>query len=151
MKSFIAKPQEVEHKWYIIDAEGKTLGRLSTEVASILRGKRKPIYTPHVDTGDYVIIINADKVILTALVEAANDATLNLATDNGGAIGITPDATSTTTVAGTAGTKQVETASIVGTVTVDGNMGIDFTAGGLTERALVPGDVLLCVHFVLPS
>lgn len=65
MKSFIAKPNEVERKWYVIDAEGKTLGRLSTEVASILRGKRKPIYTPHVDTGDYVILVNCDKVVLT--------------------------------------------------------------------------------------
>lgn len=65
MKSFIAKPHEVERKWYLIDAEGKTLGRLSTEVASILRGKRKPIYTPHVDTGDYVIIVNAEKVAVT--------------------------------------------------------------------------------------
>ena len=65
MKSFIAKPHEVERKWYIIDADGKTLGRLSTEVASILRGKRKPIYTPHVDTGDYVIIINAEKIVVT--------------------------------------------------------------------------------------
>lgn len=65
MKSFIAKPNEVERKWYIIDAEGKTLGRLSSEVASILRGKHKPIYTPHVDTGDYVIVINAEKVVLT--------------------------------------------------------------------------------------
>lgn len=65
MKSFIAKPHEVERKWYIIDAEGKTLGRLCTEVASILRGKRKTIYTPHVDTGDYVIVINAEKVEVT--------------------------------------------------------------------------------------
>lgn len=65
MKSFIAKPHEVERKWYIIDAEGKTLGRLATEAASILRGKRKPIFTPHVDTGDYVIIINAEKVEVT--------------------------------------------------------------------------------------
>ena len=65
MKSFIAKPHEVVRKWYIIDAEGKTLGRLATEVASILRGKRKTIYTPHVDTGDYVIIINAEKVEVT--------------------------------------------------------------------------------------
>lgn len=65
MKCFIAKPLEVVHEWYIIDAEGKTLGRLSTEVASILRGKRKPIYTPHVDTGDYVIIINAEKIEVT--------------------------------------------------------------------------------------
>lgn len=65
MKSFNAKPNEIERKWYIIDAEGKTLGRLSSEVASILRGKHKPIYTPHVDTGDHVIIINAAKIVLT--------------------------------------------------------------------------------------
>jgi len=65
MKSFIAKPREVVKKWYVIDAEGKTLGRLSTEAASILRGKKKPIYTPHVDTGDYVIVINAEKVEVT--------------------------------------------------------------------------------------
>ena len=65
MKSFIANPQEAERKWYVIDAEGKTLGRLATEAASILRGKRKPIFTPHVDTGDYVIIINAEKVEVT--------------------------------------------------------------------------------------
>lgn len=65
MKSFIAKPNEVERKWYVIDAEGKTLGRLSTEVATLLRGKHKPIYTPHVDTGDHVIVINCDKVVLT--------------------------------------------------------------------------------------
>lgn len=65
MKSFIAKPHEVERKWYIIDAEGKTLGRLATEAASILRGKRKPIFTPHVDTGDYVIVINSEKVEVT--------------------------------------------------------------------------------------
>lgn len=65
MKSYNAKPQEIERKWYLIDASGKTLGRLSTEIASILRGKRKPIYTPHVDTGDHVIIINAEKVKLT--------------------------------------------------------------------------------------
>lgn len=65
MKSFIAKPNEIERKWYIIDAEGKTLGRLSTEIASILRGKHKPIFTPHVDTGDYVIVINAEKIVMT--------------------------------------------------------------------------------------
>ena len=65
MKSFIAKPNEVERKWYVIDAEGKTLGRLSTEVAKLLRGKHKPTYTPHVDTGDHVIIVNCDKVVLT--------------------------------------------------------------------------------------
>ncbi len=65
MKSYIAKPQEVERKWYVLDADGKTLGRLASEAASILRGKKKPIYTPHVDTGDYVIIINAEKVEVT--------------------------------------------------------------------------------------
>ncbi len=65
MKSFVAKPLELERKWYIVDAEGKTLGRMASEVASVLRGKHKPIFTPHVDCGDYVIIINADKVVLT--------------------------------------------------------------------------------------
>ena len=65
MKSFIAKPQEVERKWYVVDAEGKTLGRLASEVAMILRGKRKPIYTPHVDCGEFVVIINCDKAVLT--------------------------------------------------------------------------------------
>lgn len=63
--TFIAKPAEVQRKWYVVDAAGQTLGRLSTAVASILRGKHKPIYTPHVDTGDFVIIINADKVKFT--------------------------------------------------------------------------------------
>ncbi len=65
MKSYIARPQEIERKWYVLDAEGKTLGRLASEAASILRGKKKPIYTPHVDTGDYVIVINAEKVEVT--------------------------------------------------------------------------------------
>lgn len=65
MKSYIAKPQEVEHKWYVIDAEGKTLGKLASEATSILRGKKKPIYTPHVDCGDYVIVVNAEKVHVT--------------------------------------------------------------------------------------
>lgn len=65
MNTFSAKPHEVERKWYVIDAEGKTLGRLCTEAASILRGKKKPIFTPHVDTGDYVIIINAEKIEVT--------------------------------------------------------------------------------------
>ena len=65
MKSFMAKPQEIERKWLVIDADGLVLGRLATEVATILRGKNKPIYTPHVDTGDYVIVINADKIRLT--------------------------------------------------------------------------------------
>ncbi|CAM4341608.1 50S ribosomal protein L13 [Bacillus manliponensis] len=63
--TFMAKANEVERKWYVVDAEGKTLGRLSTEVASILRGKNKPTFTPHVDTGDHVIIINAEKIHLT--------------------------------------------------------------------------------------
>ncbi|MBC8588160.1 50S ribosomal protein L13 [Paratissierella segnis] len=65
MKSFMAKTEELERKWYVIDAEGKVLGRLATEVATILSGKNKPTYTPHVDTGDYVIIINAEKIKLT--------------------------------------------------------------------------------------
>ena len=64
-KTLSAKPHEIERTWYVVDAEGKTLGRLSTEIAKILRGKHKPIYTPHVDTGDYVIVINADKVRVT--------------------------------------------------------------------------------------
>lgn len=63
--TYMAKPNEVERKWYIVDAEGQTLGRLATEVASILRGKHKPTFTPHVDTGDNVIIINAEKIHLT--------------------------------------------------------------------------------------
>ena len=65
MKSYIAKPQEVEHKWYVIDAKGNRLGKLASEAASILRGKKKPIYTPHVDCGDYVIVVNAEKVHVT--------------------------------------------------------------------------------------
>ncbi|KXZ39016.1 large subunit ribosomal protein L13 [Alkalithermobacter thermoalcaliphilus JW-YL-7 = DSM 7308] len=65
MKSYIAKPNEVQRKWYIIDAEGKTLGRLASEVAKILRGKHKPTFTPHVDGGDFVIVVNAAKVKLT--------------------------------------------------------------------------------------
>lgn len=64
-KSFMAKANEIERKWYVIDATDKVLGRLATEVATILRGKHKPTYTPHVDTGDFVIIINAEKVRLT--------------------------------------------------------------------------------------
>jgi large subunit ribosomal protein L13 len=61
----MAKPEEMQRKWYLIDAEDKTLGRLATEVARMLRGKHKPIYTPHIDTGDYVIVINAEKVKVT--------------------------------------------------------------------------------------
>ncbi|MCF6094832.1 50S ribosomal protein L13 [Microaerobacter geothermalis] len=63
--TYMAKPNEVERKWYVIDAAGKTLGRLASEAAAILRGKHKPEYTPHVDTGDFVIIINAEKIELT--------------------------------------------------------------------------------------
>lgn len=63
--TFLAKANEVDRKWYVIDAEGKTLGRLSSEVASILRGKHKPTFTPNVDTGDHVILINVDKIHLT--------------------------------------------------------------------------------------
>ncbi len=65
MKTYQAKKEEVEHQWYLVDAEGKVLGRLATELAKILRGKNKPIYTPHVDTGDFVIVVNAGKVALT--------------------------------------------------------------------------------------
>ena len=65
MKSFMASPSTIERKWYVVDATGHTLGRLSAEIASVLRGKKKPIFTPHIDTGDYVIVINADKVKVT--------------------------------------------------------------------------------------
>jgi large subunit ribosomal protein L13 len=65
MKTFSAKPAEVKRDWYIIDAEGKTLGRMATEIARRLRGKHKPEYTPHVDTGDYIIVVNAEKVKVT--------------------------------------------------------------------------------------
>jgi large subunit ribosomal protein L13 len=65
MKSYMAKGETVERKWYVVDADGMVLGRLSSQVAAILRGKHKPIFTPHVDTGDHVIIINAAKVRLT--------------------------------------------------------------------------------------
>ena len=61
----MAKPNEIERKWFVVDAEGKTLGRLSSEIAKILTGKNKPEYTPHVDTGDFVIILNAEKIQLT--------------------------------------------------------------------------------------
>ena len=65
MKTFMQKKENIERKWYVIDAEGKTLGRIATKAATILRGKHKVTYTPHVDCGDYVIIINASKVNLT--------------------------------------------------------------------------------------
>ena len=65
MKTFVASASAVERKWYVVDAAGYTLGRLSSEIAKVLRGKNKPIFTPHLDTGDYVIVINADKVHVT--------------------------------------------------------------------------------------
>ena len=65
MKTFMAKPQTVESKWFIVDATNMPLGRLASQVATILRGKNKPEYTPHVDTGDHVIVVNSDKVVLT--------------------------------------------------------------------------------------
>ncbi len=65
MKTFMASPATIDRKWYVVDATGMTLGRLASEIASILRGKNKPIFTPHMDTGDYVIVINAEKVAVT--------------------------------------------------------------------------------------
>ena len=65
MNTYMAKAADVQRKWYVVDAEGVVLGRLASQVATILRGKNKPIFTPHVDTGDYVIVVNADKIILT--------------------------------------------------------------------------------------
>ena len=70
MKTFSAKPETVKRDWYVIDAENKVLGRLATEIARRLRGKHKPEYTPHVDTGDYIVVINADKVAVTGNKEA---------------------------------------------------------------------------------
>ena len=65
MQTYMAKPDKIERKWYVVDADGCTLGRLASGVASVLRGKNKPQFTPHVDTGDYVIIVNADKIKVT--------------------------------------------------------------------------------------
>lgn len=65
MSTYMAKPSEIQRKWYVIDAEGRPLGRVATEAARLLRGKHKPTFTPHIDTGDHVIIINVDKVVLT--------------------------------------------------------------------------------------
>ncbi len=65
MKTFMASPSTIDRKWYVVDAEGKTLGRLAAEVAKVLRGKNKAIFTPHIDTGDYVIVVNAAKVTVT--------------------------------------------------------------------------------------
>jgi large subunit ribosomal protein L13 len=69
MKTFSAKPEEVRRDWYVVDAEGKTLGRLASEIAHRLRGKHKPEYTPHVDTGDYIIVVNAEKIGVTGTKE----------------------------------------------------------------------------------
>jgi large subunit ribosomal protein L13 len=65
MKSYMARPLEVERKWYVVDAEGKHLGRLATQIVRVLRGKNKPQYTPHVDVGDFVVVVNADRVAVT--------------------------------------------------------------------------------------
>ncbi len=62
MKTFMASPDTINRKWYVVDAEGKTLGRLASEIAKVLRGRHKPIFTPHMDTGDYVIVVNAEKI-----------------------------------------------------------------------------------------
>jgi len=65
VKTFSAKPEDIERKWFVVDAQGQTLGRLATRIASVLRGKHKPVYTPHLDCGDYVIVVNADKIHVT--------------------------------------------------------------------------------------
>lgn len=65
MRTYVAKPADIERRWYVVDAEGQTLGRLASQVASILRGKNKPIFTPFLDTGDHVIIVNAEKIVVT--------------------------------------------------------------------------------------
>ena len=65
MKTYTAKPGEIARDWYVVDAEGQTLGRLATQIADTLRGKRKPVYTPHVDTGDFVVVVNAEKIVVT--------------------------------------------------------------------------------------
>ena len=65
MKSFMASPSTIKREWYVVDATGHTLGRLTSEIAKILRGKNKPTYTPHIDTGDHVIVVNADKIKVT--------------------------------------------------------------------------------------
>lgn len=65
MKTFMASPATIDRKWYVVDATGMTLGRLAAEVAKVLRGKNKPIFTPHIDTGDYVIVVNAEKIKVT--------------------------------------------------------------------------------------
>lgn len=73
MKTFLAKKETVQPKWYLIDAEGQVLGRLAVKAANIIRGRHKATYTPHVDTGDFVVVINADKVVLTGKKEEKNE------------------------------------------------------------------------------
>ena len=73
MKTYLAKKETVQPKWYLIDAEGKVLGRLAVKAANILRGRHKPTYTPHVDTGDFVVVINASKIVLTGKKEEATE------------------------------------------------------------------------------
>ncbi len=65
MKTYVAKPADIKKNWYVVDASGQTLGKLATTIADTLRGKRKPIYTPHIDTGDFVVVVNAEKVVVT--------------------------------------------------------------------------------------
>ena len=65
MKTFMANPAKIDRKWYVVDAEGQTLGRLASEIAKVLRGKNKPTFTPHIDTGDYIVVVNADKIKVT--------------------------------------------------------------------------------------
>lgn len=65
MNSYMANPDKIERKWYVVDADGQTLGRLASEIAKVLRGKNKPVFTPHIDTGDYVIVVNAEKIKVT--------------------------------------------------------------------------------------
>ena len=65
MKTYVAKPSDRQRDWYVVDASGKTLGRLATQIADTLRGKRKPVYTPHIDTGDFVVVVNAQKIAVT--------------------------------------------------------------------------------------
>ena len=74
----MASPSTVERKWYVVDAEGKTLGRLASEVANVLRGKNKPTYTPHIDTGDYVIVVNAEKIQVRNWIRRFTIITLNM-------------------------------------------------------------------------
>jgi large subunit ribosomal protein L13 len=73
MKTFLAKKEDVQPKWFVVDASGQVLGRLAVRIANVLRGRHKPTYTPHVDTGDFVVVINAEKVVLTGKKEEQNE------------------------------------------------------------------------------